>query len=107
YLRPLMLWQKYQLVSKPAGWDDRYFYVEHRFFVGKKLHALLIVKVRFIGSGAVRLSPFDALGFEDHFGLDDMILNTAINKWNDSARAHWKVSKSRESGIVEEALRGL
>lgn len=90
FRRPLMPFQKYSIVTKTLGWDDKFVYVEHKFISKKGLHALIIVKVRVIGSDQERLAPKQFLGFGNSGEIADINLNDPINKWTESTQMHWK-----------------
>ncbi len=49
YRRALNLFQRYELRTRLAGWDDRWFFLEQRFTRGGELMALGVVKVRALG----------------------------------------------------------
>jgi acyl-CoA thioesterase FadM len=54
YIRPIRPFQKFDLVSRLLTWDDKYFYIEQRFEVGRRLHAIALVKGVFL-SGHTRV----------------------------------------------------
>ncbi len=49
YLKPIMIGQAFKLITRIIYWDEKYFYMEQRFIVGKHLCALAMVKGLFIG----------------------------------------------------------
>ncbi len=44
FFRPLRPWQRYELITRVVGWDEKWFYLEQRFESGEKLVARAIVK---------------------------------------------------------------
>lgn len=44
FFRPLRPWQRYDLVTRVAGWDEKWFYLEQRFESEGKLVARAMVK---------------------------------------------------------------
>lgn len=48
FIRPLGPFQKFELVTRLLSWDDKYFYIEQRFEVGGRLHAIGMVKGLFL-----------------------------------------------------------
>lgn len=60
YRRPLRVFERYELVTRVLGWDERWFYLEQSFRSGDKVAAAATVKAMIrSASGAVR--PSDAL----------------------------------------------
>lgn len=50
YRRPLRPFQRMELVSRLIGWDERWFYIEHRIAAGTVLTCQSMVRGAFIGS---------------------------------------------------------
>jgi len=48
FLKPIMVGQKFALVTRIIYWDDKYFYMEQRFMVNQQIYALATVKGLFI-----------------------------------------------------------
>ena len=48
FIRPLGPLQKFELVTRMLSWDEKYFYIEQRFEVGGRLHAIGMVKGLFL-----------------------------------------------------------
>ena len=44
YFKPINPFQRFEVVSKLTYWDDKYWYIEHKFVVGEKLCAILQVR---------------------------------------------------------------
>lgn len=89
FRKPLMPFQRYNIVSKMLGWDESFFYVEHKFESEKGLHALLIVKVRMLGGKGHRVSPKEVFGFVGYNQIQDRNINHLILSWNESTNIHW------------------
>lgn len=51
YVRPLRFWQRYDLVTRIAGWDAKWFYLEQRFEAEGRLIAVAQVKGLLRGPG--------------------------------------------------------
>lgn len=51
YYRELRLWQKFELLTTPVAYDDKYLYIEQRFVRGDKICATALVKVVFVKAG--------------------------------------------------------
>lgn len=56
FRRPLDPFQRYELRTRLLCWDERWFFMEHRFTRRGELMAWGLVKIQFSGRGA-RLSP--------------------------------------------------
>lgn len=48
FIRPLGPLQKFGLVTRMVSWDEKYFYIEQRFEVGGRLHAIGMVRGLFL-----------------------------------------------------------
>ncbi|MDH5231227.1 MAG: thioesterase family protein [Gammaproteobacteria bacterium] len=48
YFRPINPFQQFEVLTRFTYWDDKYWYTEHRFFVGEKLCALVQVRGVFV-----------------------------------------------------------
>ncbi|HET7025029.1 MAG TPA: thioesterase family protein [Gemmatimonadales bacterium] len=49
FQRPLALWQRYDLVTRFLGWDEKWMYFEQRFESAGKVYALAFVRALFRG----------------------------------------------------------
>lgn len=58
YRRSLDAFQRYELRTRILGWDDKGFYVEHRFEREGETHALAVIKGVFLGP-AGKVAPAD------------------------------------------------
>ncbi len=86
FRRPLKPFQRYEIRTRPLGWDDKFFYIEHRFQREDELYALVLVKVRVVGKS--RSSPADTLRYV-YSEVSDSNMNRAIELWNASSNTHW------------------
>ena len=66
YKRPLKLWQKFEMTTRVAGWDERWIYLQQEFHSGGKLVAAALVKGTFRSAeGAVPMAAIVELsGFK-------------------------------------------
>lgn len=48
FIRPLGPFRKFNLVTRLLAWDEKYFYIEQRFEVDGRLHAIGMVKGLFL-----------------------------------------------------------
>jgi hypothetical protein len=44
YLSAMKLWQRYQVCTKVAGWDNKWIYIAQKIESGNKICALGVVK---------------------------------------------------------------
>tara|TARA_A100001037_G_scaffold137597_1_gene124474 strand:+ start:202 stop:732 length:531 start_codon:yes stop_codon:yes gene_type:complete len=86
FRRALKPFQRYELRTRTLGWDEKFFYVEHRFMRGETVHALALVKVRLVGAG--RPKPIDILRQVDPTAPEVNMVGV-IEKWNASSDEHW------------------
>ena len=62
YKRPLKLWQKFEMTTRIAGWDERWIYLQQEFHSGGKLAAAALIKGTFRSAeGAVPMGAVVAL----------------------------------------------
>ena len=81
YIRSIRPFQRFELVSRLLTWDEKYFYIEQRFEVGRRLHAIALVKGVFI-SGHTRIESKTVLQkFAPGLAAPDM--PEVIRHWND------------------------
>lgn len=48
YMKPINPFQRFQIRTRFWHWDDRYWYTEHKFYIGEQLCALLQVRGVFV-----------------------------------------------------------
>ena len=89
FRKSLLPLQKYEIISRMSGWDDRDFYIEHQFMAGGELRALVLVRIRVVGNNGIRVTPVDILRSVESNEIEDMNMNEVIERWNDSSRMHW------------------
>ena len=89
FRKPLGPLQKYSIITRTLGWDEKFIYVEHCFQSADSIHALMMVRVRIIGDGSVRISPQQVLNMIDHDCLDETRITDVIAQWTQSANTHW------------------
>jgi hypothetical protein len=53
YFKPINPFQRFDVLSRLAYWDGKYWYTEHRFMIGEHLCALLQVSGVFVHRGSV------------------------------------------------------
>ena len=62
YFKPINPFQRFDVLSRLAYWDDKYWYTEHRFVVGDSLCAILQVRGVFVhGRSVIPMSEVLAL----------------------------------------------
>lgn len=86
----LMPLQKYRIVTRVMGWDERFIYLEQAFKAGDTVCALLIVKSRILGKAGKRVSPQEMMELSDNGHVDEINMDGVLNQWNDSTLAHWQ-----------------
>lgn len=66
YKRPLKLWQKFEMTTRIAGWDERWIYLQQEFHSRGKLVAAALIKGTFRSAeGAVPMAALVELsGFK-------------------------------------------
>jgi acyl-CoA thioesterase FadM len=96
FRKPLMPFQKYKIVSRTLGWDERFFYVEHTFTSSGHIHAVLLVKVIVVGPGRQKVSPAEILSYVDN-RVEETKVNTVIENWNSSSSDHWVQKRSHSA----------
>ncbi len=48
FIRPIKPFQKFKLVTRLIAWDDKYYYFEQKFFAGRTLCAIALVRGVFL-----------------------------------------------------------
>lgn len=91
--RPLRLFQRFAIDTRVLGWDDRAFFVEHRFTVparrgarAEDVAALILVEGRVFDGHAGLIRPADVLA---RMGVADASpeLPPWVQRWRDDQRA--------------------
>lgn len=95
--QPLRLFQRFEIETRVIGWDDKAFFVEHRFVVrprgaepragggGERVVALAVVEGRVSEAGRGRVAPGDLLA---RVGISDPSppLPDWVRRWKDDQR---------------------
>lgn len=62
YRRPLAPLQRFALTTRLISWDEKWFYIEHRFLVGEEVMAVATVRAAILGKGkSLPTSAFTSL----------------------------------------------
>ncbi len=88
FFAPLTLFRKYSITSSITGWDEKYLYVKHLFVSKGKTCALLVVRVRIIGSGKVRVSPAEMLRLVETQDIPDVKMSPEMEIWRNGIKIH-------------------
>ncbi|OUS30113.1 hypothetical protein A9Q99_06425 [Gammaproteobacteria bacterium 45_16_T64] len=73
YLRPVRPFQKIKHTTRLIGWDQKYLFFQHEFFVGEKLAAIGLVKEICLNKGK-QVTPKELLD-------KDVTLSPVIDSW--------------------------
>lgn len=65
FLRELAPFQAYELQTRLLGWNEKWFFAEHRFVVGDVVHAVVNVRYLFVARGR-RPTPAEVLAVVGH-----------------------------------------
>ena len=57
-LRPF---QKYELQTRMVGWNAKWLFAEHRFSVGERVHAVIVVRYLFVARDGSRPPPAEIM----------------------------------------------
>lgn len=57
FRKSLSLFQRFDIVTKILGWDNKYFYLAQYFQVKQDIYAMALVKARFLRTGSPALQP--------------------------------------------------
>ncbi len=85
YRRSLRLGQRFDVVSRAIGIDDRWVYVEQTFCVGEEVYARAVVRSRFLkrSGGSVERAELEELCGPAPVGLE---LPAWVQDWTDATR---------------------
>lgn len=61
FKKSLELWDKFTLETQVKGYDDKYFFIEQKFFRSGELMAHGMVKIRFLKKKGGGVSPYDVV----------------------------------------------
>ena len=84
YRRPLKPFQKLALKSRLIGWDERWFYIEHRIEAGEVVACQAAVRGAFLGSEGVVVPA--VLAKEVGYAEGSPALPEWISSWRDADR---------------------
>lgn len=79
YRQSLKPFAKYRLHTKVIGWDEKWFYIEHRFTKKNRLIAVALVKTLFRGNGR-NITPEETLKII-HVNIDPPEIPPRILTW--------------------------
>lgn len=88
FRKPLLAFQRYEILSKIKGWDSKFFYVEHTFLSKKGIHALALMRIAVVGKGRPAPSEILRLVYGDA-RIEQARTDEVIKVWNESALDHW------------------
>lgn len=63
YRKSLTPLQKFEIHTRIAAWDDRYFYPRQNFVVKGEVYAAALIKGRFLKRGGGKIAPVDLLPY--------------------------------------------
>ncbi|WP_172827155.1 thioesterase family protein [Mycobacterium asiaticum] len=78
-MRPVRLFQKYQVVSKVIYWKNGYVYLEHRFLRNDTLHAMALSRTCFV-AGDKLVADED---LSELYGTTSPLIPDIISKWDE------------------------
>lgn len=97
YRRSLTLGQRFDVVTRILGFDERWGYLEQTFVVGDTVYAHAVVRTRFLrrGGGSVDHDELAELagGFPEHLHVPDW-----VHDWARGARADLDARQAEVSG---------
>ena len=82
FQRPLDPFQRYELRTRLLCWDERWFFMEHRFTRRGELMAYGLVKIQFAGPGG-RLRPQQVVDATPH-PIPSPPVPSAVLEWQDA-----------------------
>ena len=84
FIRPIQPFQKFDLVTRLLGWDEKYFYMEQRFETGGRLCAVALVKGLFLHRRE-RVQSSAILAALQLEGMSAPAMPETVRHWNDLA----------------------
>jgi acyl-CoA thioesterase FadM len=85
YRRSLRLFERFDVETRVAGWDDQAFLLTHGFLRGEELVAEAVVRVRFLRRGGAKPTPGEVLELLDLTGQSPA-LPESMAVWNAAQR---------------------
>lgn len=101
FRRPLKLFQRYEILSRPIGWDERHLYMEHRFHRDGLDLALAIVKIRTVG--ASRPSPAEVFRLTGET-VPDVHMSEVLERWDLSTKEQWESRRPLAGDEIAEPV---
>ena len=80
FRRPLNLFQRFHLHTRLLCWDDRWFYMEHRFTRRGDTVAVAVVKARFMAADGKKLAPAEVVAATEH-AMDSPPMPPGVREW--------------------------
>jgi acyl-CoA thioesterase FadM len=91
YRRSLDLFRAFTVCTQLIGWDERFFYIQQKFMLGKDVAALALVKGRFLknsGGGVYPGEIAEAMGESP----ESPKLADWVHQWTAAEDLGWKLS---------------
>ena len=97
FRKSLLPWQKFEIETKVIGWDDEAFYFEQRFTVHSEIHAVGIVRVRFLKRVRGVVTPYEVLASSAWLGEEpklpkwvrDWAKDSLLPRLKEPAQSKW------------------
>lgn len=83
FIKATRLFDRVRVVTEPIYWDDKMFYMQHKYYVGESIRAIAISRAAAWGEGGV-LSPTELIPQLGDFDGPIPELITHLNNMNDS-----------------------
>lgn len=80
FRRPLKVFQRFDLHTRLVCWDDRWFYMEHRFVRDDDTLAIAVIKARFVAADGRRLTPAEVVAATEH-AMDSPPMPPGVREW--------------------------
>jgi acyl-CoA thioesterase FadM len=80
FKRSLSIGETFEISTKVVGWDERYFFLEHKFLKGSVVCAQGFVKTRFLSKKGEKIKPIDLL-ILSNIQKDQTQLPLFIKEW--------------------------
>lgn len=79
FIRDIKPLEKFEIETKVVGWDNKYFYIEHRFITPRALHCIVHVRGVFVSRG--KQVPIETLVKEAGYVGEPPQLPPEVVKW--------------------------
>ena len=90
FRRSLTLFQRFEIVTRVLGWDDKAFVLEQRFFRGEEPIATALVRARFLARGGGTVTPDEIVAASGE-PVERPEMSTDVARWN-ADNAAWRES---------------